>query len=37
MVSAWRLAWQREMVSQPPDKTRSTATAEPKMFHKEKK
>jgi hypothetical protein len=31
MVSAWRLAWQREMVSQPPEKTHLMATAEPGM------
>jgi hypothetical protein len=31
MVSAWRLAQQREMVSQPPEKTCSMATAEPGM------
>jgi hypothetical protein len=30
MVSALRLAWQREMVSRPPEKTCSTATAEPR-------
>jgi hypothetical protein len=30
MVSAWRLARRREMVSRPPEKIRSTATAEPR-------
>ena len=30
MVSAWKLARWREMVSQPPEKTHSTATAEPR-------
>jgi hypothetical protein len=31
MVSGWKFAWRRAMVSRPPGKTRSTVTAEPGM------
>ena len=35
MVSAWRLARRRDIVSRPPEKILSTATAEPRdMFEK---
>ena len=32
MVEGWRLAWCKEIVSQPPEKMHSTATAEPGMI-----
>ena len=35
IVLAWILAWQKEMVSWPPEKTHSTATAEPAICQKE--